>query len=155
LHEFSCLGAHVVRKAFGDRLLPFWGKAGPALAEGFLAARASFPATARCGAVGALVTPRTEPFYPEAKLVLHARSFLGRMNIRAWVAFIPLWLLFSYTPSVPSASEVAAFSTTGASSTTPADTSPPALTDAATQMATTQHSILDPAAKEKYRGSND
>jgi len=87
------------RMAFGDRLLPFWGKAGPALAEGFLVARASFPATA----------PRTEPYYPEATLVLFefemaaitlvllAGSLLGRMNIRAWMAFTPLWLLLSYT----------------------------------------------------------
>ena len=91
------------RMAFGDRLLPFWGKAGPALAEGFLVARASFPATAGHGA------PRTEPYYPEATLVLFefemaaitlvllAGSLLGRMNIRAWMAFTPLWLLLSYT----------------------------------------------------------
>ncbi|KAG2592688.1 hypothetical protein PVAP13_5NG573200 [Panicum virgatum] len=77
--------------------------AGPALAEGFLVARASFPATAGHGA------PRTEPYYPEATLVLFefemaaitlvllAGSLLGRMNIRAWMAFTPLWLLLSYT----------------------------------------------------------
>jgi Amt family ammonium transporter len=89
--------------AFGERLLPFWGKAGVALSQDYLVRRASLSATAH----GA--TPRTEPFYPEATLVLFqfefaaitlvllAGSVLGRMNIRAWMAFTPLWLLFSYT----------------------------------------------------------
>ncbi|KAK3162371.1 hypothetical protein QOZ80_1BG0088770 [Eleusine coracana subsp. coracana] len=94
------------RMAFGDRLLPFWGKAGPAMSEAFLAGRATVPATAhRNGGEEAVV----EPFYPEASLVLFqfelagitlgllAGSLLGRMNIRAWMAFTPLWLLFSYT----------------------------------------------------------
>lgn len=49
------------------------------------------------------------PFYPMASMVwfqcvfaaiaviLLAGSLLGRMNIRAWMAFVPLWLTFSYT----------------------------------------------------------
>lgn len=49
------------------------------------------------------------PFYPMASLVwyqgvfaaitliLVAGSLLGRMNIRAWMMFVPLWLTFSYT----------------------------------------------------------
>ena len=56
------------RMAFGDRLLSFWGKAGPALAEGFLVARASFPATAGHGA------PRTEPYYPDEKEYVHSHK---------------------------------------------------------------------------------
>jgi len=104
--------------------------------------RAVFPATAHYGRGGVLETPRTEPYYAKASLVLFefefaaitlvllAGSLLGRMNIRAWMAFTPLWLLFSYTPSARSAYGAAASSTSGASSTTPADTSstsPPAL----------------------------
>uniref|UniRef100_A0A0D9V7F1 Ammonium transporter n=1 Tax=Leersia perrieri TaxID=77586 RepID=A0A0D9V7F1_9ORYZ len=97
------------RMAFGDRLLPFWAKAGPALTQDFLVRRAVFPATAHYGSDGSLETPRTEPFYAEAALVLFefefaaitlvllAGSLLGRMNIKAWMAFTPLWLLFSYT----------------------------------------------------------
>jgi Amt family ammonium transporter len=97
------------RMAFGDRLLPFWAKAGPALTQDFLVQRAVFPATAHYGSDGTLETPRTEPFYAEAALVLFefefaaitlvllAGSLLGRMNIKAWMAFTPLWLLFSYT----------------------------------------------------------
>ncbi|VAH65594.1 hypothetical protein VPH35_046064 [Triticum aestivum] len=97
------------RMAFGDRLLPFWGKAGPALTGDFLVARASFPATAHYGAGGALEVAPTQPYYPEATLVLFqfqlaaitlvllAGALLGRMNIKAWMAFTPLWLLLSYT----------------------------------------------------------
>ncbi|KAG2618670.1 hypothetical protein PVAP13_3NG079730 [Panicum virgatum] len=91
------------RMAFGERLLPFWGKAGVALSQDYLVRRAALSATAHGD------TPRTEPFYPEATLVLFqfefaaitlvllAGSVLGRMNIKAWMAFTPLWLLFSYT----------------------------------------------------------
>ncbi|KAF8775421.1 hypothetical protein HU200_004843 [Digitaria exilis] len=97
------------RMAFGERMLPFWAKAGPALTQDFLVRRAVFPATAHYGRGGVLETPRTEPYYPEASLVLFefefaaitlvllAGSLLGRMNIKAWMAFTPLWLLFSYT----------------------------------------------------------
>ncbi|KAL5229304.1 hypothetical protein ABZP36_017569 [Zizania latifolia] len=97
------------RMAFGDRLLPFWAKAGPAMTQDFLVRRAVFPATAHYSSDGVLQTARTEPFYAEASLVLFefefaaitlvllAGSLLGRMNIKAWMAFTPLWLLFSYT----------------------------------------------------------
>lgn len=49
------------------------------------------------------------PYFPMATLVyfqftfaaittiLVAGSVLGRMNIKAWMAFVPLWLIFSYT----------------------------------------------------------
>ncbi|KAG8085890.1 hypothetical protein GUJ93_ZPchr0010g9815 [Zizania palustris] len=91
------------RMAFGEQLLPFWGKAGVALTQSYLVERASLPATEHDG------IPRTQPFYPEATLVLFqfefaaitlvllAGSVLGRMNIKAWMAFTPLWLLLSYT----------------------------------------------------------
>ncbi|CAA6654721.1 unnamed protein product [Spirodela intermedia] len=85
------------RMAFGERLLPFWGKAGVALSEDYLYKN------------NTVETPMTEPFYPMATLVyfefmfaaitviLLAGSLLGRMNIKAWMAFAPLWLIFSYT----------------------------------------------------------
>ncbi|KAJ3669031.1 hypothetical protein LUZ60_010981 [Juncus effusus] len=95
--------------AFGEKLLPFWGKAGPALGESYLVRRARFPATAHYFRNGTLENPMEEPFYPQATLVIFefmyaaitlillAGSVLGRMNIKAWMAFSPLWLIFSYT----------------------------------------------------------
>lgn len=91
------------RMAFGDQLLPFWGKGAPALGQKFLIHRANVPESTH------LPSHMVEPFYPMATLVyfqftfaaitmiLLAGSVLGRMNIKAWMAFVPLWLIFSYT----------------------------------------------------------
>jgi ammonium transporter, Amt family len=98
------------RMAFGDQLLPFWGKGAPALGQKFLVARAKVPASTHYYKNSDVVeTPMEEPFFPMASLVyfqftfaaitmiLLAGSVLGRMNIKAWMAFVPLWLIFSYT----------------------------------------------------------
>lgn len=58
---------------------------------------------------GTLEREAVMPYFPMATLVyfqftfaaitlvLVAGSVLGRMNIKAWMAFVPLWLIFSYT----------------------------------------------------------
>lgn len=85
------------RMAFGDELLPFWGKGAPALGQKYLVQQAKVPETF------------IKPWYPMASLVyfqftfaaittiLLAGSVLGRMNIKAWMVFVPLWLVFCYT----------------------------------------------------------
>jgi Amt family ammonium transporter len=95
------------RMAFGDELLPFWGKGAPALGQKFLTHRAKVPESNHSTENGGHEV--IEPFYPMATLVyfqftfaaitmiLLAGSVLGRMNIKAWMAFVPLWLVFSYT----------------------------------------------------------
>ncbi|KDP22854.1 hypothetical protein JCGZ_00441 [Jatropha curcas] len=95
------------RMAFGDELLPFWGKGAPALGQKYLTARARIPESKHENENGVMET--VEPYYPMATLVyfqftfaaitliLLAGSVLGRMNIKAWMAFVPLWLIFSYT----------------------------------------------------------
>ncbi|ERN05327.1 hypothetical protein AMTRI_Chr08g167100 [Amborella trichopoda] len=97
------------RMAFGDKLLPFWGKGAPALSQKYLINQAKLPESEHFYSNGTLETPTSEPFYPMASLVsyqfgfaaitliLLAGSVLGRMNIKAWMAFVPLWLTFSYT----------------------------------------------------------
>lgn len=97
------------RMAFGEKLLPFWGKAGPALSESYLIKRSNLPATVLYFNNGTLETAPVEPFFPQATMVIFeftyaaitvmllAGSVLGRMNIKAWMAFSPLWLIFSYT----------------------------------------------------------
>ncbi|KAJ0027139.1 hypothetical protein Pint_34914 [Pistacia integerrima] len=94
------------RMAFGDQLLPFWGKGAPALGQNYLLKRARVPESYHTYQGQ---TEVTAPFYPMASLVyfqftfaaitliLLAGSVLGRMNIKAWMAFVPLWLIFSYT----------------------------------------------------------
>jgi len=96
--------------SFGERLLPMWGKAGHALGQGVLLGQASLPATEhRYAHHGAVETPGIMPWYPMASmvyfqcvfaaitLILLAGSLLGRMNFKAWMLFVPLWLTFSYT----------------------------------------------------------
>lgn len=97
------------RMAFGDELLPFWGKGAPALGQKYLVGRAQVPESTHLFANGTVEAPMTQPFYPMASLVyfqfnfaaitmiLLAGSVIGRMNIKAWMAFVPLWLIFSYT----------------------------------------------------------
>ncbi|KAJ1286427.1 hypothetical protein BS78_03G350900 [Paspalum vaginatum] len=95
--------------SFGDRLIPFWGKAGHALEQGFLLGQAALPATTHLYSDGTTETAEFMPFYPMASmvyfqcvfaaitLILLAGSLLGRMNFKAWMLFVPLWLTFSYT----------------------------------------------------------
>ncbi|CAN6477240.1 unnamed protein product [Victoria cruziana] len=95
--------------SFGDRLLPFWGKAGPALGQKYLIGQAALPATTHYYKNGTVETATVEPYYPMATmvyfqcvfaaitLILLAGSLLARMNFKAWMMFVPLWLTFSYT----------------------------------------------------------
>ncbi|RCV06766.1 hypothetical protein SETIT_1G189700v2 [Setaria italica] len=95
--------------SFGDRLLPFWGKARPALGQSFLVAQSELTATTVRYHNGTLEADMLHPFYPAATMVyfqcmfatitiiILAGSLLGRMNIKAWMAFVPLWITFSYT----------------------------------------------------------
>ncbi|PIA31140.1 hypothetical protein AQUCO_05200026v1 [Aquilegia coerulea] len=104
-----CWVTWAYKMSFGDKLLPFWGKAGPALGQKFLIRQARLPATTQYYDSGAVETAVIAPFYPMASmvyfqfvfaaicLILIAGSLLGRMNIRAWMLFVPLWLTFSYT----------------------------------------------------------
>ncbi|CAL9044977.1 unnamed protein product [Musa banksii] len=97
------------RMAFGERLLPFWGKAGPAFGQDYLLHRAKLAATTHFFRNGTMENEMIEPFYSMASLVYFefmfaaitliflAGSVLGRVNIKAWMAFVPLWLLFSHT----------------------------------------------------------
>ncbi|KAF9599926.1 hypothetical protein IFM89_001872 [Coptis chinensis] len=104
-----CWVTWAYKMSFGDELLPFWGKGGPALGQKFLLRQARLPETTQYYENGGVETPVTAPFYPMATvvwfqgvfaaitLVLIAGSLLGRMNFRAWMLFVPLWLTFSYT----------------------------------------------------------
>lgn len=97
------------KMSFGEKLLPIWGKAGPALGQHYLLGQATLPASEHYFSNGAVETAMATPLYPMATLVyfqfvfaaitliLLAGSLLGRMNFLAWMIFVPLWLTFSYT----------------------------------------------------------
>ncbi|XP_044503665.1 ammonium transporter 3 member 1-like [Mangifera indica] len=92
------------KMSFGHQLLPFWGKAGLAASQDFLILQAFLPATKYKN-----ITAAIQPLYPMAVMVffqyafaavtvvLLAGSVLGRMSIKAWALFVPLWITFSYS----------------------------------------------------------
>lgn len=92
------------KMSFGHKLLPFWGKAGLALSQDFLIPQAFLPSTRYKN-----ITAAIQPFYPTATMVFFQYAFaavtvillagavLGRMSIKAWMAFVPLWITFSYS----------------------------------------------------------
>eukprot|EP00250_Pteridium_aquilinum_P019820 c24587_g1_i2 orf=123-1583(-) len=104
-----CWVTWAYKMSFGERLLPIWGKAGPALGQSYLLSQAALPASTQHYHNGSVETPEAMPLYPMATLVyfqfvfaaitliLLAGSLLGRMNFMAWMIFVPLWLTFSYT----------------------------------------------------------
>lgn len=104
-----CWVCWAYKMSFGDKLLPFWGRAGPALGQKFLLKQAALPSSTHYHANGELETAMITPLYPMASmvwfqcvfaaitLILLAGSVLGRMNFKAWMMFVPLWLTFSYT----------------------------------------------------------
>ncbi|GAB4857362.1 Ammonium transporter [Ancistrocladus abbreviatus] len=95
------------KMSFGHRLIPLWGKAGLATSQDFLTMQAYLPATYYHH--GAVETAATQPWYPMATMVffqfafaavtimLVAGSVLGRMNIKAWMVFVPVWITVAYS----------------------------------------------------------
>ncbi|XP_061943857.1 ammonium transporter 3 member 1-like [Populus nigra] len=79
------------------------------LGQKFLIKQAALPETTQFYDNGGVETAMAAPLYPMASmvwfqcvfaaitLILLAGSVLGRMNFKAWMAFVPLWLIFSYT----------------------------------------------------------
>ncbi|KAL5742495.1 hypothetical protein ACOSP7_029227 [Xanthoceras sorbifolium] len=92
------------KMSFGHRLLPFWGKAGLAASQDFLMPQAFLPSTQYKN-----ITVAAQPLYSMAVMVffqyafaavtvvLLAGSLLGRMSVKAWIIFVPLWTTFSYS----------------------------------------------------------
>ncbi|EEE52602.1 hypothetical protein OsJ_34923 [Oryza sativa Japonica Group] len=95
--------------AFGHRLLPFVGRPAPALAQHYMLTQALLPFTLHLHSNGEVETAAVAPLYPSASMVffqwasagvtvgLVAGAVLGRMSVKAWMAFVPLWTTLSYT----------------------------------------------------------
>lgn len=86
-----CWVGWAYRMSFGEKLLDFLGKPAVSLDEKFLLGQAFlgyFPTATMVifQGVFACIT-----------LILIAGALLGRMNFRAWMLFVPLWLTCSYT----------------------------------------------------------
>jgi len=77
--------------SFGERILPFLGRPNVALDHQFLTGKAfsgDFPNATMV---------YFQLVFAAITLILIAGALLGRMNIHAWMLFVPLWVTFSYT----------------------------------------------------------
>jgi Amt family ammonium transporter len=85
---------------FGEQWLPFVGKPGPVAAAGVELAQGIVPAAASG------MPPLTFPMatlvffqfvFAAITVIILAGSVLGRMNFKAWIIFVPLWITLVYT----------------------------------------------------------
>jgi ammonium transporter, Amt family len=86
--------------SLGPQWFPFWGTPQPALSPGFLTGQATILAAA--SGMPPLTTPMaTMVFFQFAfaaiTVIILAGSLIGRMNFKAWIIFVPLWMTFVYT----------------------------------------------------------
>lgn len=77
--------------SFGEKLAPFIGKPNVALDQGYLLKQAFL------GYFPNATMIYFQFVFAAITLILIAGALLGRMNFRAWMLFVPLWLTFSYT----------------------------------------------------------
>ncbi len=86
--------------SFGPQWFPFLGKPMPVLDAGFMTGQATIPAAA-AGMPPLGFPMATMVFFQfvfaAITVIILAGSLLGRMNFRAWVIFVPLWMVFDYT----------------------------------------------------------
>ncbi len=86
--------------AFGEQWFPFLGKPATGLGAAYMTGQAVIPAAA----MG--MPPLTFPMatmmffqfvFAAITVIILAGSLIGRMNFKAWVIFVPLWMTFIYT----------------------------------------------------------
>jgi len=86
--------------AFGPQWFPFLGTPTPALSAGFLLGQATIPAAA--SGMPELGFPMSTMMFFQfvfaaITVIILAGSLIGRMNFKAWIIFVPLWMTFIYT----------------------------------------------------------
>ncbi len=86
--------------AFGPQWFPFLGKPGAALSAQFLLGQATVPAAA--SGMPELGFPMATMMFFQfvfaaITVIILAGSLIGRMNFKAWILFVPLWMTFVYT----------------------------------------------------------
>ncbi|KAE8696260.1 putative nucleotide binding protein [Hibiscus syriacus] len=103
----SVPGLVILYDVLRSQALPFWGKAGPALGQKYLVNQALLPRR-RSFTTTVTLTSMIMPLYPMASMVWFQCVFAAitltylpdrcwEDDIKAWMAFVPLWLTFSYT----------------------------------------------------------
>ncbi|MCJ1276164.1 hypothetical protein MMC21_003969 [Puttea exsequens] len=84
--------------AFGAPMIPgIAGIPGPALSMEFELTRAILPTSGVVANFPMSVMVYFQFVFAAITLVLTAGALLGRMNFKAWIVYVPLWLTFSYS----------------------------------------------------------
>ncbi|HMJ48948.1 MAG TPA: ammonium transporter [Burkholderiales bacterium] len=86
--------------AFGPQWFPFLGKPIPAVGAAFELGQATIPAAA--DGMPAMTFPMAtlmffQFVFAAITVIILGGSLIGRMNFKAWVIFVPLWITFIYT----------------------------------------------------------
>ncbi len=85
------------KAGFGEQMLPFVGRPGPAVEMNYMISQSQLPAAGVSQNFPQSTMIYFQFVFAAITLVLIAGSFLCRMNFFAWMIFVPLWLTFSYT----------------------------------------------------------
>ncbi|MCJ1311426.1 Ammonium transporter 3 member 2 [Agyrium rufum] len=88
---------YAFRMAFGDQWIPICGIPGSAISMDRELQQSALPTAGVTEAYPLSTMVYFQFVFAAITLVLLAGALLGRMNFFAWMAFVPLWLTFSYT----------------------------------------------------------
>ena len=92
-----CWVTYAFRMSFGEQWIPICGRPGSAISMDRELQQSYLPA-AGVGQAFPLSTMVYFQFvFAAITVIILAGALLGRMNIVAWMMFVPLWLTFSYT----------------------------------------------------------
>ncbi|KAI9287344.1 ammonium transporter [Umbelopsis sp. AD052] len=85
------------KMSFGEQMLPLVGKPQPILSMDGLLAQSTLPSANLTQNFPTATMVYFQFVFAAITLIIMAGAFLGRMSFQAWMAFVPLWLTFSYT----------------------------------------------------------
>lgn len=85
------------RFSFGKWLIPFWGRPGTTLGAGFESTQANLYAAYITPAYGMATMVFFQGVFAAITVALIAGALIGRMNFLAWMLFVPLWIVCSYS----------------------------------------------------------
>lgn len=81
---------------FGQYMLPFAGRPGPVLTMHYELQQAELPEAAIVPQYPLSTMVYFQFVFAAITIVITAGAFLGRMNFKAWMLYVPLWITFSY-----------------------------------------------------------
>ncbi|PPQ80175.1 hypothetical protein CVT26_008412 [Gymnopilus dilepis] len=92
-----CWVVWVYRMGFGEQWIPLAGVPGPVLGIDGLLAQAELPAANIVPNFPLATMVYFQFVFAAITIVILAGSYLGRMNMLAWMVFVPLWLTLCYS----------------------------------------------------------